>query len=101
MSLAAAALLGRHAVVATKAATQVLAHLAKVAVYGLALSGTGVGVPWTVVLLAVPLSMLGTRLGGRVLDRMTDASFTSATRWVVTAIGALYLVQATRLSLAG
>lgn len=90
--------LGRHAVVATKAATQVLAHTAKVAVYGLALTGTGVGVPWLVVLLAVPLSMLGTWLGGRLLDRLTDASFATATRWVVTAIGVSYLVQAARLA---
>lgn len=52
-------------------------------------------------LAAAPLSMLGTWLGGRVLDRITDASFTTATRWVVTAIGAAYLVQAARLSLVG
>ena len=90
--------LGRHAVVATKAATQVLAHLAKVAVYGLALTGTGTGVPYVVVLLAVPLSVLGTVLGGRVLDRLSDASFAAATRWVVSAIGVVYLVQAVRLS---
>lgn len=90
--------LGRHVVVATKAATQVLAHLAKVVVYGLALAGGGTGVPYVVVLLAVPLSILGTFLGGRLLDRMSDASFTTTTRWVVTGIGAVYLVQAARLA---
>jgi uncharacterized membrane protein YfcA len=37
--------LGRHAVVATKAATQALAHLAKVAVYGAAISTGGPGMP--------------------------------------------------------
>lgn len=84
--------LGRHAVVATKAATQVLSHAGKVVVYGpLVADGT---VPYVAVLLAVPLSMLGTAVGGRLLDRMTDASFTSWTRWVVTGIGAVYLVQA-------
>lgn len=92
--------LGRHAVVATKAATQVLAHLAKVAVYGLALTGTGTTVPYAVVLLAVPLSMLGTVLGGKLLDRLSDASFTAVTRWVVTGIGVVYLVQAARLAAA-
>ena len=91
--------LSRHAVVATKAATQVLAHAAKVVVYGAAAAG-GVGVPYAVVLAAVPLSMLGTALGGRVLDRMTDASFTRTTRWVVTGIGGVYLVQAARLAAA-
>lgn len=89
--------MGRHAVVATKAGTQVLAHTAKVAVYGAALTG-GQRVPWAVVLVAVPLSMLGTAVGGRLLDRMSDASFSSATRWVVTAIGGVYLVQAAVLA---
>ena len=50
-------------------------------------------VPYAVLLLAVPLSMLGTALGGRLLDRMSEASFTSWTRWVMTAIGGVYLVQ--------
>lgn len=38
--------------------------------------------------------MLGTSLGGRLLNRMTDAGFMATTRWVVTGIGAVYLVQA-------
>lgn len=88
--------MGRHRVVATKAATQVLSHAGKVAVY-LPLVASG-AVPYAVVLLAVPLSMLGTAAGGRLLDRMTDASFTAWTRWVVTAIGAVYLVQAAVLA---
>lgn len=89
--------MGRHGVVATKAATQVLAHAAKVLVYGAALTG-GQHVPWLVVLAAVPLSMLGTAVGGRLLDRLSDASFQTVTRWVVTGIGAVYLVQAARLA---
>jgi uncharacterized membrane protein YfcA len=91
--------LGRHAVVATKAATQVLSHTAKVLIYGgPLLGGDGAGLPWAVLLLAVPLSMLGTTAGGRILDRMSDAGFSSATRWVVSAIGVAYLVQAARLA---
>ena len=77
-----------------------LSHAAKVVVYGGLLS-SGADVPYAVVLAAVPLSMVGTWLGGRVLDRLTDASFTRATRWVVSAIGLAYLVQAARLSLGG
>jgi uncharacterized protein len=88
--------MGRHSVVATKAATQVLSHAAKVVVYG-GLAGTG-AVPYAVVLAAIPLSMLGTAVGGRLLDRMSDASFATATRWVVTAIGGVYLVQAAALA---
>jgi uncharacterized membrane protein YfcA len=91
--------LGRHAVVATKAATQVLSHTAKVVLYGgPLLSGGGTDLPVLVLLLAVPLSMLGTVVGGRLLDRMSDASFRSATRWVVSGIGVTYLVQAARLA---
>ncbi len=89
--------LGRHAVVATKAATQVLSHTAKVLLYGgPLLAGRGEAPPYAVLLLAVPLSMLGTVVGGRVLDRMSDAGFASATRWVISAIGVVYLVLAVR-----
>ncbi len=91
--------LGRHAVVATKAATQVLSHTAKVVLYGgPLLSGRGADLPVLVLVLAVPLSMLGTVVGGRLLDRLSDASFRSATRWVVSAVGVTYLVQAARLA---
>ena len=84
--------LGRHQVVSTKAATQVLSHAGKVVVYGQLVAGGAV--PYAVVAVAVPLSMLGTAVGGRLLDRMSEASFTAWTRWVVTAIGGLYLIQA-------
>ena len=90
--------LGRHAVVATKAATQVLSHTAKVVLYGGLLAGGPGPLPVLVLLLAVPLSMLGTYAGGRLLDRMSDAGFRSATRWVVSAIGVAYLLQAARLA---
>lgn len=96
--------LSRHAIVATKAATQVFAHLAKILVYGAPLIGAAAtsGLPpWPVFLAAVPLSMAGTFVGGLILDRMSDVNFRRWTRWIVTAIGGLYLVQAARLFLAG
>ena len=88
--------LTRHQIVATKATTQVFSHLAKVAVYGAPLFATrakGMPPPW-VFALAVPLSMLGTVCGGWVLDRISDVNFKRWTAWVVTAVGALYLVKA-------
>ncbi len=95
--------LTRHAIVATKAATQMFAHLAKIAVYGapLVLSG-GKGLPpaW-VFALAIPLSMLGTFAGGAILDRMSDVNFKRWTRWIVTAVGVSYLIQAAQLFAAG
>jgi uncharacterized protein len=94
--------LTRHAIVATKAATQVFAHLAKIVVYGSPLLvGGNIGLPpWWVFALAMPLSMLGTFAGGAILDRMSDVNFKRWTRWIVTAVGAGYLIQAAQLFLA-
>lgn len=91
--------LTRHAIVATKAATQVFAHTAKILVYGAPLlAGTGVGLPplW-VFALAIPLSMAGTAVGGLILNRVSDVDFKRWTRWIITAIGISYLVQAAQL----
>ncbi|MBU1378949.1 MAG: sulfite exporter TauE/SafE family protein [Alphaproteobacteria bacterium] len=94
--------LTRHAIVATKAATQVFAHLAKIVVYGAPMfAGGGVGMPpWWVFALAIPLSMLGTVAGGAILNRITDVNFKRWTRWIVTAVGISYLIQAAQLFLA-
>jgi uncharacterized membrane protein YfcA len=93
--------LTRHAIVATKAATQVFAHLAKIVVYGAPLIGAhGKSLPpWWVFALAVPLSMAGTVAGGWILDRLDDVNFKRWTRLIVTGIGVTYLVQAAQLFL--
>ncbi|MDQ0466731.1 putative membrane protein YfcA [Caulobacter ginsengisoli] len=87
--------LNRHQIVATKAATQVFAHLAKIVVYGaplIAAKGLPASFYWVIV-AAVPLSMLGTVVGGRILDRMSDKGFLTWTRYIVTGIGVVYLIQ--------
>jgi len=93
-------LLPRQTVVATKAATQVMAHGVKIAFWGFplfALLGTPAGAtsfpPLWALAAVVPLSLLGTWAGGLVLERMTDANFRTWTKWIVTATGAVYLVQ--------
>ena len=43
--------------------------------------------------------MAGTALGGRILERLNDVDFKRWTRWIVTAIGAVYLAQAAALLL--
>ena len=93
--------LGRHGIVATKAAVQSVSHIAKIVVYGAALAGSPAAgqLSWALLALAIPLSIAGTTFGGRILDRLTDRSFLMWTRWIVTAIGAAYLVQAARLGL--
>ncbi len=100
--------LSRHAIVATKAATQVFAHLAKIIVYGLPLvwaaggEAPSAGLPplW-VFALAIPLSMIGTWCGGLILEKMTDVNFKRWTRWIVTAVGVVYLAQGIQLLLSG
>lgn len=94
--------LTRHQIVATKAATQAFSHSVKIAFYGFPLftSAQASGLPpWWFFALAAPLAMLGAVLGGRVLDSMSDVNFLKWTRWIVTALGAVYLLQAGRLFL--
>jgi uncharacterized protein len=88
--------LTRHEIVATKAATQVFSHLAKVIVYGAPLLAAGnKGLPpYWLLAIAIPMSMLGTTAGGWVLDRLSDANFKRWTAWIVTAIGLFYLFKA-------
>jgi len=90
--------LTRHQIVATKAATQVMSHLAKIIFYGAPfLTGGGAqqGMPpWWFFVLAAPLAMLGAEIGGRILDRMTGKAFLRYTKYIVTLIGLFYLFRA-------
>ena len=105
--------LTRHQIVATKAATQVMSHFAKIIVFGLPMliawqgagagdNGTAIGMPpWWLFALAIPLSAAGTMVGGKILNRMNDVDFKRYTAWIVTAIGVLYLYRAAVLFSAG
>lgn len=87
----------RRAIVATKAVTQVLAHLVKIGFWSLpviAAAGASAFPPVWFFALAVPLSMLGTTLGGKLLERMSDVDFKRAMKWLVTAVGAAMLLKA-------
>ncbi len=91
--------LTRHQIVATKATTQAFSHTVKMVFYGVPLFGaaqTGLP-PWWFFVTAAPLAMLGAVLGGRVLDRMSDVNFLKWTRWIVTGLGVIYLIQAAQL----
>jgi uncharacterized protein len=92
--------LTRHQIVATKAAIQSLNHVAKIIVYGsmLGTAGRGAMPPWWLFALAIPASMLGTAVGGQILDRLSDANFKRWTAWIVTAIGCVYLAKAAQLA---
>ena len=87
----------RRAIVATKSVTQVLAHLVKIVFWGvpvMAAAGEAAFPPVWFFVMAVPLSMLGTTLGGKLLERMSDVDFKRAMKWLVTAIGAAMLLKA-------
>jgi uncharacterized membrane protein YfcA len=88
--------LTRHQIVATKAATQVFSHLAKIIVFGAPLLGSRTAhmPPAWVFAIAIPVSMAGTMCGGWVLDRISDVNFKRWTAIVVTVIGIGYLIKA-------
>lgn len=84
----------RRAIVATKAATQVAAHAVKIAYYlPLVLAGDGLAISWWVLAAAIPLSVIGTTAGSRVLDAMSDVTFRNWTKRIVTVIGAVYVLR--------
>lgn len=83
--------MGRRAVVATKAATQTLAHLIKIAYFGALLATNRGSIDWTFALAMVGLAVVGTTLSRKVLERMSDRDFRRWTRGTVSTIGAYYL----------
>ncbi|HWU19759.1 MAG TPA: sulfite exporter TauE/SafE family protein [Devosia sp.] len=82
----------RRKIIATKAATQVVSHAAKVVFYWNATFAL-TGWEWGAVALAAPFAIAGTSAGHWVLQRLTDANFKRWTRLVVTAIGIFYLTR--------
>lgn len=94
--------LNRHQVVATKAVMQAIGHASKVIVYGGVLLGVAAreAIPLPVSALAILASMAGIMVGGYILDRISDAHFRAGRRWIVTIVGATFLIQAAQIALA-
>lgn len=88
----------RRRIVATKAATQVISHAAKVVFYGAVATAMGTG-DWILVLIAAPFAVAGTNLGYHILQRLSDEGFRKWTRWIVTAIGIFYMARGLSLLL--
>jgi uncharacterized protein len=82
----------RRAVVATKAASQVLAHLQRIAFFG-AFAGIGDIFPLWVYGGSVAIAMLGATLAAVILKRISDASFRSWSRTIILAVSAVYLAK--------
>lgn len=86
----------RHEIVATKGATQVVAHFTKIIFWSLPLLTTTdaeLFPPFWLILVAIPFSMFGTWGGGKVLELMSDVHFRDWTRYILTAIGCVYLLR--------
>ncbi|WP_300556764.1 TSUP family transporter [Maricaulis sp.] len=83
----------RRAIVATKAATQVVSHGVKIGYYILPALTAGVLPAAHWLLLAAPLAILGTTLGTRVLNLMSDIQFRQWTKWIVSVIGLIYILR--------
>jgi uncharacterized membrane protein YfcA len=84
--------IGRKAIVATKACCQVVTHLTKIAYFGFVLSAEDAGALTTAVLvIAVGAAIAGTTLARPVLERLSDQGFRRYTRYIIMAIGAVYL----------
>jgi len=88
----------RRAVVATKAACQAMAHLAKLIYFGQAL-GADAAVSMPVLAVAVGMAVLGTTLSKFVLERLSDQQFRRWTQALVMVIGSVYLAQGAYLLL--
>jgi uncharacterized membrane protein YfcA len=85
----------RRAMVATKALTQTLSHLLKIAYVGLLSLSSFDDATFSPALLGACLAATlgGTWIGGRVLERLSERRFRGATRVVVGLLGAVYLAR--------
>ncbi|MFN3314110.1 MAG: TSUP family transporter [Hyphomonas sp.] len=86
----------RQQIVSTEATTQTLAHLVKIVFWSVPVvtaAGWGAMPPLWLFLAAIPLSMLGTTLGGRILEAMSDVNFKAWMKGLVTAVCGLMLMR--------
>jgi uncharacterized membrane protein YfcA len=84
--------LDRKTTIATKAVTQTFSHVVRAIYFG-SFTGLIEAVPlWTFV-PAIVLSMAGTSLAARVLERMTDVGFRQWTRRVIFAVSVIFLAR--------
>ena len=94
--------LTRQEIVATKAVTMFTSHLVKILYFGAPLfmsaNLSGLPAPW-IFICVIPAIMAGTFIGTRLLKRFSDIGFRAASRYLVTIIGAVYVLRG--LSLLG
>jgi uncharacterized protein len=85
--------IGRRAIVATKATCQVLTHLTKILYFGAFLTATEAGAFSPALIgIALGFAVLGTTAARPVLERLSDNGFRNYTRYIIMAVGAVYLI---------
>jgi uncharacterized membrane protein YfcA len=90
----------RRTVVATKAASQVLAHLQRIAFFG-AFAGAGDIFPWWVYAGSVAIAMTGATIAATILKRMSEKAFRGWSRAIILAVSVVYLAKGLWLLLGG
>jgi uncharacterized membrane protein YfcA len=83
--------LDRKTIVGTKAVTQVMGHVYRIAYFGSFEFALDASIPWWAYGVAVALSLAGTSLAAPVLLRMTDDAFRTWSRRVTISVAAAYL----------
>lgn len=85
--------LDRFQIIATKAFTQAVGHVLKIVYFAWLVRGPALemNVPYWLYPTLVACAFVGTRLGGRILESLTDAVFRRWTGRIVVALSLLYL----------
>jgi uncharacterized membrane protein YfcA len=86
----------RKEIVATSAACQVFGHLAKLFYFGSVIDQAA-GINPVMALLAIAVTIAGSTLAARVLEKMSDAQFRTWTHRIITGVAGYYVVQGSYL----
>ncbi len=90
----------REEIVATKAVTMFASHMMKILYFGIPLlksQGVSSLPPWWFFCAIIPLAIGGTYAGTRLLKRMSDISFSTYTKWLVSFVGIIYVLRGINL----
>lgn len=83
--------LTRHEILGTKAVTQTLGHIIKLVYYAFLLSVASIEVPLWVFPAVVGAALSGNGIGKGLVDKMSDDHFKVIGRYIVLAIGLIYI----------
>ena len=84
--------LDRYQIIASKAVTQTLGHIAKLVYYGVIIGVTD-GIPAWFYAVAMLTAVSGTRIGTRLLTRLSDEGFRRVSSYVILTIATVCLVK--------